>query len=102
MRLKAETSYFFMEELSGSKELLGKNCAPLKEYGTFQKSDTYTQNIQNIIMSIVLVTPFYIYEGLEPTEGGTNTITPFRGRFRPISIFEIFWQKIFSPEIWNL
>ena len=33
---------------------------------------------------MVLVTTFYIYEGLEPTEGGTNTITPFRDRFRPI------------------
>ena len=73
----------------------------MKEYGTFQKSDTYTQNIQNIIMNIVLVTLFYIHEGLEPTEheGGTNTITPFRGRFRPISKFEIFWQKNFPRNL---
>ena len=74
-----------------------KNCASLKEYGTFQKSDTYTQYIQNINMNVVLVSDFYIYEGLEPTEGGTNTITPFRGRFRPISKFEIFWQKKHFP-----
>ena len=51
-------------------------------------------------MNIVLLVIYYIYEGLEPTEGGTNTITPFRGRFRPTSKFEIFWAKNFPPEIW--
>ena len=49
-------------------------------------------------MNMDLVSPFYIYEGLEPTEGGTNTITPFRGRFQPISKFKSFWGKDFSRE----
>ena len=100
VRLKPETSYFLMRELFESWELLVRNCASLKEYSSFQKTDTYTQNIQNINMNIVFVSPFYIYEGLEPTEGGTNTIRPFRDQSWPISKFEIFWQKNISPEIW--
>ena len=77
-----------------------KNCASLKEYSTFQKNDTFARNIENINMNMVSVSLFYIYDGLEPTEDETNTITWFRGRFRPISKFEIFWQKFFPPEIW--
>ena len=80
-----------------------KNCASLNEYSTFetfQKDGTFARNIENINMNMVLVSPFYIYEGLEPTEDETNTITWFRGRFRPISKFEILWPENFFPEIW--
>ena len=77
-----------------------KNCASLKEYSTFQKNDTFARNIENINMNMVLLVIFYIYEGLEPTEDETNTITWFRGRFRPISKFEILWPENFFPEIW--
>ena len=51
-----------------------KNCASIKEYSTFQKNDTMVRNIENINMNMVLVTIFYICEGLEPTGGETNTV----------------------------